>query len=120
VQKLYSKARCIGCGSCVESCPKDALNLTSEGIITNTVLCDLCGICADVCPTKAMEMSGKQVTVEEIMKSIRLETVMMDQSEGGVTISGGEPMMQSDFLIELLDACGKEGIHRAVDTTGFC
>ena len=119
LQKLYSKAKCIGCGTCVENCPKNALTLTSEGIITDTDVCDLCGICADVCPTKAMEMSGKQVTVEEIMKVIRRETVMMDQSEGGVTISGGEPMMQSDFLIDLLDACGKEGIHRAVDTSGL-
>ena len=119
LQKLYSKAKCIGCGTCVENCPLNALTLTAEGIITNTDLCDLCGICADVCPTKAMEMSGTKVTVEEIMKRIRRETVMMDQSEGGVTISGGEPMMQSDFLIELLDALGSEGIHRAVDTTGL-
>lgn len=119
LQKLYSKAKCIGCSTCVENCPKDALRLTSEGILTDTGLCDLCGICADVCPTKAMEMSGKKISVDEILKVIRRETVMMDQSEGGATISGGEPMMQSDFLIELLDALGREGIHRAVDTTGF-
>jgi pyruvate formate lyase activating enzyme len=119
LQKLYSKAKCIGCGTCVENCPVNALTLTSEGIITDFDLCDLCGICADVCPTKAMEMSGKEVTVDEIMKRIRRETVMMDQSEGGVTISGGEPMMQPEFLIGLLDALGREGIHRAVDTAGF-
>jgi len=119
VQKLYSKAKCIGCNTCVENCPKDALRLTADGIVTDTGLCDLCGICADVCPTKAMEMSGKEFTVEETMKVIRRETVMMDQSAGGVTLSGGEPVMQSEFLIELLDALGKEGIHRAVDTTGF-
>jgi len=119
LQKLYSKAKCIGCGTCVENCPKNALTLTSEGILTDSDACDLCGICADVCPAKAMEMSGKQVTVEEILRRIRRETVMMDQSEGGVTISGGEPLMQPDFLIELLDACGREGIHRAVDTTGL-
>lgn len=119
LQKLYSKTKCIGCGTCVENCPVNALRLTEEGIITDTALCDLCGICADVCPTKAMEMSGTRVTVEEIMKRVRREIVMMDHSEGGVTISGGEPLMQPDFLIELLDALGKEGIHRAVDTTGF-
>jgi pyruvate formate lyase activating enzyme len=66
-----------------------------------------------------MEMSGRPATVEEVMKVVRRETVMMDQSEGGITISGGEPLMQPDFLIELLDACGREGIHRAVDTSGF-
>jgi pyruvate formate lyase activating enzyme len=119
IQKLYSQARCIGCGTCVENCPKDALRLTPDGIITDNDLCDLCGICAGVCPTKAMEMSGREVSVEEIMKVVRRETVMMDQSAGGVTLSGGEPMMQSGFLMELLDALGKEGIHRAVDTTGL-
>ncbi|MCX6225197.1 MAG: glycyl-radical enzyme activating protein [Bacteroidia bacterium] len=119
VQKLYSKTRCIACGTCVENCPKNALVITAEGVITDTDLCDLCGLCAGVCPTKAMEMSGSEMSVEEIMGRIRRETVMMDQSAGGVTISGGEPMMQSDFLIELLDALGREGIHRAVDTTGF-
>ncbi|MDD4645564.1 MAG: glycyl-radical enzyme activating protein [Bacteroidales bacterium] len=120
VQKLYTKTKCIGCNTCVEECPKSALKLTSDGIVTDFEACDLCGICADVCPTKAMEMSGKTVTVEEVMKVVRRETVMMDQSDGGVTISGGEPMMQPEFLIELLDALGKEGIHRAVDTTGLC
>ncbi|MFA6129116.1 MAG: glycyl-radical enzyme activating protein [Bacteroidales bacterium] len=119
VQKLYSHAKCIGCSTCVENCPKDALRLTSDGIVTDAGLCDLCGICAGVCPTKAMEMSGREVSVEEVMKVIRRETVMMDQSEGGVTISGGEPMMQSEFLIELLDALGSEGMHRAVDTSGL-
>jgi pyruvate formate lyase activating enzyme len=118
-QKLYAKAKCIGCETCVQNCPKDALKLTADGIVTDAALCDLCGICADVCPTKAMEMSGSEVTVEELMKRIRRETHLMDQSAGGVTISGGEPMMQSDFLIELLIALGREGIHRAVDTTGL-
>ena len=119
MQKLYAKAKCIGCGTCVEKCPRDALRLTPDGIVTDMQLCGLCGTCALVCPTKAIEMSGRKVTVAEVMRTIRRETVTMDQSGGGVTISGGEPMMQSEFLIELLDACGREGIHRAVDTTGL-
>ncbi len=119
VQKMYSKAKCIGCSTCVENCPKGALRLTADGIVTDFDACDLCGICADVCPTKAMEMSGKSITVEEVMKVFRRETIMMDHSEGGITISGGEPLMQPEFLIELLDACGREGYHRAVDTAGF-
>ena len=119
LQKLYAKTKCIGCSTCVDNCPQQALRLTPDGIVTDAELCKLCGICAAVCPTKAIEMSGRQVSVEEMMKVIRRETVTMDHSQGGVTISGGEPMMQSDFLIELLDACGREGIHRAVDTTGL-
>ncbi|MFH0759955.1 MAG: glycyl-radical enzyme activating protein [Bacteroidota bacterium] len=119
VQKMYSKAKCIGCGTCVEKCLEKALKLTPDGIVTDFGVCNLCGICADVCPSKAMEMSGRLATVEEIMKVVRRETVMMDQSEGGITVSGGEPMQQSDFLIELFDACGAEGIHRALDTSGL-
>ncbi|MCK5821581.1 MAG: glycyl-radical enzyme activating protein [Bacteroidales bacterium] len=119
VQKMYSKSKCIGCGACVDECPVNALTLTPDGIVTDTDLCTLCGRCADVCPTLAIEMSGKQATVEDMMKVIRKEALTLDQSNGGVTISGGEPMMQSDFLIELLDAIGEEGLHRAVDTTGF-
>ncbi|MFO7616009.1 MAG: glycyl-radical enzyme activating protein [Bacteroidales bacterium] len=119
VQKMYSKSRCIGCGSCVESCPQNALKLTPDGIVTDFERCDLCGICADVCPTRAMEMSGRPASVEEIMKIFRRERTTMDQSAGGITISGGEPLLQPEFLIELLDACGREGFHRAVDTAGF-
>lgn len=119
VQKMYSHSKCIGCSDCVEHCPENALTLTNEGIITQVEACTLCGICAEVCPTKAMEMTGKLDTVENIMKMIERETVFMDQSEGGVTFSGGEPLRQSEFLIELLDACGRNGIHRTVDTSGF-
>jgi pyruvate formate lyase activating enzyme len=119
VQKMYSQSKCIGCSDCVEHCPENALTLTTEDIITQVEACTLCGICADVCPTKAMEMTGKLDTVDNIMKMIERETVFMDQSEGGVTFSGGEPLRQSEFLIELLDACGRNGIHRTVDTSGF-
>lgn len=119
VQKMYSHSKCIGCSDCVEHCPENALTLTNEGIITQVEACTLCGICAEVCPTKAMEMTGKLDTVDNIMKMIVRETVFMDQSEGGVTFSGGEPLRQSEFLIELLDACGRNGIHRTVDTSGF-
>ena len=108
VQKMYSKQKCIGCGACVDECPVNALTLTKDGIVTDTDLCTLCGRCADVCPTLAIEMSGKQATVEEMMDIIRKEIHAIDQSQGGVTISGGEPLMQADFLIELLDAIGRE------------
>jgi len=119
VQKMYSKNKCIGCGTCVEACPVKALELTPEGIVTDFQICDLCGICADVCPTRAMEMSGRTVTIGEIMEIIRRDRVTIDQSGGGVTLSGGEPALQSDFVNELFDACGLEGIHRTLDTAGL-
>jgi pyruvate formate lyase activating enzyme len=78
----------------------------------------MCGGCAEACPAKAIEMSGKPMSVAQIMETIEKERIFFDQSGGGVTFSGGEPLLHSGILIELLDACGKGGIHRAVDTAG--
>ena len=117
VEKMYALARCIRCGTCVEACPEKAITLTTD-VITDPNLCKNCGNCADVCPTKAIEMSGKSMSVAEIMDIIEKERVFFDQSGGGVTFSGGEPLVHSKLLIELLDECGKRGIHRAVDTAG--
>jgi len=118
-ERMYAPAKCIQCGTCVMACPEKAITLTSDGIITDAERCNMTGRCAEVCPTKAIEISGRQMSVAEIMNEIEKERVFFDQSGGGVTFSGGEPLLQSKFLIELLDECGKRGIHRAVDTAGL-
>ena len=118
-QKFYTASKCIGTQDCIEVCPNDALTLTKTGIVTNYELCKLCGKCADACPTKAIEMVGEMYNVDELMKIIEREKVHIDQSGGGVTFSGGEPLMHPGFLIEILDACGKKNLHRTVDTSGF-
>ena len=118
-ERMYAPAKCIRCGTCVMACTQKALTLTSNGIVTNTDLCKLCGDCAEACPTKAIELSGKPQTIASIMEEIEKERIFFDHSGGGVTFSGGEPLMHSDFLIELLDECGRRGIHRAVDTAGL-
>ncbi|HAQ21439.1 MAG TPA: glycyl-radical enzyme activating protein [Prolixibacteraceae bacterium] len=118
-ERMYAQKKCIQCGTCVLACPEKALTLTPEGIITDAELCQMYGRCAEVCPTKAIEISGKQMLVAEIMNEIGKERVFFDQSGGGVTFSGGEPLLHSRFLIELLDECGRRGIHRAVDTAGL-
>jgi pyruvate formate lyase activating enzyme len=118
VEKMYAPAKCIKCGTCVDACPENAITLTPEGIITDPELCKMCGKCAEVCPTKAIEMSGKVMSVPEIMDIIEKERIFFDQSGGGVTFSGGEPLVHTKMLIELLDECGQRGIHRAVDTAG--
>ena len=118
VEKMYTPVKCIKCGTCVDACPENAITLTPEGIITDPELCKMCGKCAEVCPTKAIEMSGKVMSVSEIMDIIEKERIFFDQSGGGVTFSGGEPLVHTKMLIDLLDECGKRGIHRAVDTAG--
>lgn len=118
-EKLYTRKKCIGCQTCVDACPNQALHWTELGIVTNPQLCTFCGKCAGVCPTLAMELSGKTYSVSALMQEIEKETVFMDRSEGGVTFCGGEPLMHPALLLALLKQCGAAGIHRAVDTTLF-
>lgn len=118
-EKLYNRSKCIGCGSCVAVCSENALTLTTSGeIITDFSRCILCGKCTEVCPTKAVEMSGRDYTENELMDLIMKETHIIDNSGGGVTFSGGEPLMHPKELKNLLIICGKAGIHSAVDTSG--
>lgn len=119
VQKMYNASKCIGALSCISNCPNDALVMTSEGIVTDFDACNLCGKCAEVCPTKAFEMLGSSILISDLMKEIDNEAVFFDQSGGGVTFSGGEPLMHSDYLLAALKACGEKMYHRVVDTTAF-
>jgi len=114
-QKIYTRKKCIGCKRCVENCPAQALILTPEGIKSNDS-CNLCGQCVKVCPSLAMEMSGVEYSIDYLMGEIAKEMVFMDHSGGGVTFSGGEPLLYPDILLELLDRCRILGVHRAVDT----
>jgi len=110
IQKMFTESRCIGCNHCHEVC---RVNLDPAS-------CTFCERCAEECPAKATEFSGKAMTVAEVMEIILKETDTMRISGGGITVSGGEPMMQKEFLLDLLQECGKHGIHRAVDTSGHC
>lgn len=118
-ERLYAQSKCIACGTCVAACPEKAITLEHDGIETDPEWCRLCGKCAEVCPATAIELSGKAMPVAEIMEEIEKQRVFFDQSGGGVTFSGGEPLLHPEFLIELLDECGRRGIHRAVDTAGL-
>lgn len=117
--KLFTSARCIGCARCIQVCPNGALGVGRNGLETNTAKCDLCGKCAKVCPSRAIEMSSIEMSLEEVMGEIEKERVFFEESGGGVTLSGGEPLMQPKDLLLLLRDCGKVGIHRVVDTTLF-
>ena len=118
-QRLYKRAKCIGCASCVEACPEGALKLTPEGIRSTGRPCRVCGACADACPALAMEICGREWPLEELMAEVEKERGVMTDSGGGVTLSGGEPLLHPDYALELLAELGHRGFHRAVDTTLF-
>ena len=117
--KMYTKKKCIGCQSCVEVCPEKNLVLTSDGI-QDLGHCVACGKCTNECPTLALEMAGKAWKMEDLMAVVEKERQVMEESGGGVTMCGGEPMMHTDYLCEVLDELGRRGFHRTVDTTLFC
>ena len=103
----------------MEACAENAIEICAKGIRWNAVECVYCGTCADRCPAEAVDIIGKTMSVDEVMAEITKDTVFYDESRGGITISGGEPLMQPSFLIALLDACKKLELHRTVDTSGF-
>ena len=118
-QRMYTNTKCIGCGECIKVCPTQAITLHNGEITTDASLCNLCGKCSEVCPTKAIEMTGELLTIEQVMTQIKKEILLIDQSEGGVTFSGGEPLMHHEFLLPILDACAHEEIHCCIDTSGY-
>ena len=118
-QKLYKKSKCIGCGSCVAACPQEAIELTPDGIVPTANPCLQCGKCAEECPATALEMSGREWPMDELMAEVEKERGVMEDSGGGVTLCGGEPLMDPDYALALLRKLGWRGFHRTVDTTLF-
>jgi pyruvate formate lyase activating enzyme len=111
--------RCLAsCRACLELCPKKALNKGKESIVLNGDLCNACGLCTTACPCEALQMAGRVVSVKEIMAELAKDAIFYQDSGGGITFSGGEPLLQIDFLYELLLACKERGWHTAVDTCG--
>lgn len=115
----YARDRCLGCETCVRACPTGALSINGNGVVTDTARCEVRGVCAEVCPAEARRLIGRRVTVEELVGELERDRLYYDESGGGVTFSGGEPLQQWRFLTDLLAACGERDLHRAVDTTGY-
>lgn len=110
---------CINCGLCERGCPHQVASSGSILVEDPFQDCLHCGLCAAYCPTGARLRCGQVVSAAEVMKTILRDRPFYDQSGGGVSFSGGEPLAQPQFLLELLQRCGKEEIHRVVDTSGY-
>ena len=116
---FYDAKKCIGCAFCAKAC-KNSCHIFENGHIFFRENCEKCGECAGLCPTKAIEVCGKDTSVDEVMKTVLRDVPFYEQSGGGITLSGGEPLMQYDFAQKLLEKAKEKGIHTAIETSGYC
>jgi len=118
---FYSKSKCILCQQCIKACSKGAINLSryKKSIVIDRGKCDNCGDCALSCLTGALELMGEWVSIKSILEEIEKDVVFYRRSGGGITISGGEPLMQADFVYCLLKESKKIGINTAIETSGY-
>jgi len=123
-EMVFWPGRCLACGRCVEVCPTGAAAAVLGGeaggeAVGDAAACILCGRCAEVCPSEARQICGRVVRAEELLDEIYRDRLFYDQSGGGVTFSGGEPLAQPDFLDALLQGCRGRGVRTCVDTSGW-
>lgn len=120
---LYQNARCTGCWLCLDKCPEDALSKgvhqEREVIVFDRSACTVCGNCVDVCYPGALKLAGQKITVGELVVDVARDRPFFESSGGGVTLSGGEPARQFTFSYHFLLACQEQGIHTALETTGY-
>lgn len=110
--------KCIDCGDCIKACQENAIRVADKTPIIDRTKCTSCGKCAEVCIPNAVEIVGKKMTPDEVLKEVEKDKVFYETSEGGVTLTGGEPISQPEFLVEFLKKCKEAGIHTAVETSG--
>lgn len=111
--------QCIGCGRCVEACPRNPGVWALDGTDRWRDGCDACGLCADVCPAAARRRVGRDLTVEELLREVRVDADFFRGTGGGVTFSGGEPLLQAELVFECAARLSAEDIHVAVETAGL-
>lgn len=116
---MYRPDRCIGCGRCIEMCPNGAVILSEGKLVYHRDQCQACGQCCKTCHAGVRELVAKTMSMEEVMAEIEKDLIFYDESGGGVTFSGGEALLQPDFMLEILKKCRTKEIHTAVETCGF-
>lgn len=115
---MYEAKKCIGCGKCASVCPIGCHQMESNHIFARN-FCIGCGKCAEVCSVKAIELYGKEMLASEVLETVQRDMAFYQATNGGVTVSGGEPLFQPQFTSELLLLCKEKGIHAALETCGY-
>lgn len=115
-EMIYNSTSCIGCGACQNVCSVGAIDPSNPYWIDRK-RCTSCGKCQEVCFSGALQMKGQTMTVAEVIKELKKDATIYRRSGGGITLSGGEPLVQSEFARELLMACQSLGWHTAIETT---
>lgn len=115
---IYKNNNCIRCGRCVAACEQQAIEINNRYFVDRE-RCIQCAKCTEVCPVGALEMKGRRITVAEVILQLQKDENLYRRSDGGITLSGGEPLAQPVFARELLKACKQRGWHTAIETTGL-
>ena len=120
-QVLFKKDRCVNCGACVPVCPSRLHSINSAGqhVVTRNAECVGCRKCEDACPKSALSISGEHKSISDIMSIIEEDMPFYQSSQGGVTLGGGEVLMQPEAAINLLAACKQRGLNTAIETCGY-
>ncbi|CBK77777.1 glycyl-radical enzyme activating protein [Clostridium sp. AM29-11AC] len=114
---MYKKEECLHCGRCAAACRRKAISFDNKTFI-NREFCTGCGECANACPAGALVVKGKKMTVQQLIRELKKDATTYRRSGGGITLSGGEPLVQYEFAAELLKACQSQGWDTAIETTG--
>ena len=116
---FYKKDMCIGCGACINECVEDCHVFNDGTHFLERKNCIHCAKCVGACSSNALEVCGEEKSAEEIIEEVLRDKPFYEESEGGVTLSGGEPLMQYDFTLSLLKLAKNNGLHTAIETSGF-
>jgi pyruvate formate lyase activating enzyme len=118
-QLEWFEHKCIGCKTCIEVCKLDALHFEEDGLHIDREKCNGCGGCSEECPSTALHLFGEWWELEDLYHEVQKDKVYYTQSKGGITVSGGEPTLQSDFILQFLKKCKQNDISTALDTCGY-